>query len=100
MTIKSLYDQGNDIDVRKIADALSFEDAAVFQDIVDSVTFPSDSDRILADCIEKIKLEDLSKRQQEILTMLSLLSENDNEKIDALSRELMSIQAKLQKIRK
>lgn len=99
-TIKSIYAQDKSLDIRKVADALSPEDASVLQDIIDTVTFPQNSDQVLADCIEKIKYESLSKRQREILDILDLLQEGDEEKIAALSGELMHIQSELQSMRR
>jgi hypothetical protein len=50
-------------------------------------------EQIFRDCVLRIKASGMAKREQEIIQILPLLDdENDQDKIEALTKELMDIQ--------
>ena len=69
------------------------------QEILDHVQIAGNEDAIFADCIQRIELEPALQRQEEILHLLPLLDEEaDQEKIEHMTKELIEIQKKIQKI--
>ena len=76
-------------------------DNALFRQALDKVILPKNSDQVLKECIAAAKAGQLKKRQQEILDILSLLTEDegDREKADALTIELMELQRTMQNIK-
>ncbi len=97
--MKNIYEEDSDIDIQKTADSLSVEEAAVLQNIMKNVIFSQESDMVFKECIMTAKTERMTARQSEILQLLDLLPESEQENIDILSKELMIIQAELQKAR-
>ena len=96
-SMKNIWEEDSDIDIKKAADSVSPEDAEVFQHILDNITFPQEVDTVFAECIKTAEIEKMTARQDKILQMLNLLSENEKDKIDVLYKELMTIQAELKK---
>ena len=99
--IKNVYLEDSEVDINKVSDNLLTEDNALFRQALDKVIFPKNSDQVLKECIAAAKSGQLKKRQQEILDILSLLTEDegDGEKADALTIELMELQRTMQNIK-
>jgi DNA primase len=94
----SLYARNGKYDLNQIADYVEDKDRTVLSEIMENIHFEGNEDRVFKDCIATIKNRILKKREAEILTLLTILNEeNDGDKIDVLMRELMEIQVKLQK---
>ncbi len=55
----------------------------------------------MQECIATIRIQQMRKRQEEILRVLSFLGEEDEdrEKADALTKELMKLQETMQDIK-
>lgn len=92
-TMKGLYREDQEIDVGKLADSLEPEEVAVLSDILDNVKLTDKEEDAFYDCVTRIKNERLRQREQQIIQMLSLADdETDAASIEALTRELMTIQ--------
>ena len=92
-TMKGLYREDQEIDVGKLADSLEPEEVAVLSDILDNVKLTDKEEDAFSDCIARIKNERLRLREQQIIQMLSLADdETDAAYVEALTRELMTIQ--------
>lgn len=97
--LKTLYEDDSIIDLKKAADSLEPADAAVLDNIVNTLPFPVNSDQMLDDFIRKIKADELSRRYNDIIQMLDVLPESEEEQIRSLMDELKSIQSELQNVK-
>ena len=99
--IKNVYLEDSEVDINKVSDNLLPEDNVLFRQALDKVIFPKNSDQVLKECIAAVKSDQLRRRQEEILDILSLLTEEegDREKADALTIELMELQKTMQNIK-
>ncbi|MBQ8589731.1 MAG: DNA primase [Firmicutes bacterium] len=92
-TMKGLYREDEEIDVGKLADSLEPEEVAVLSDILENVKLTDKEEDVFLDCVTRIRNERLSRREQQIIQMLSLADdETDLAKVEELTRELMTIQ--------
>jgi DNA primase len=93
--IKAMYKEDEEIDIRKLEDALSEADILLLKDILENIAFEGMEDKVFSDCMQKIKQEALQIRQAEILNILSMADEEiENSTIQALTHELIEIQNK------
>lgn len=91
--IKSVYKSDEEIDVKKVEDSLEADDNKLLQDIMENIHLADKEEQVFQDCINSIKEAVLAKREQEIIQLISILDdENDRDKIDALTIELMNLQ--------
>ncbi|MCI8647994.1 MAG: DNA primase [Firmicutes bacterium] len=91
--IKELYEENEELDIRRLIDSLDPEDADALQDIMENVRLAHKEEQIFSDCIHTIKRNGLVQREQELIMQLSIADEEDNtEQITALTKELMNIQ--------
>lgn len=97
--LKTLYEDDSIIDLKKAADSLEPADAAVLDNIINTLPFPVNSDQMLDDFIRKIKANELSRRYSDIIQMLDVLPESEEEQIRSLMDELKSIQSELQNVK-
>lgn len=99
--IKNVYLEDSEVDINKVSDNLLPEDHILFREALDKVIFPKNSDQVLKECIAAVKSGQLKKRQEEILNILSLLTEDekDRERADALTMELMELQKTMRNIK-
>jgi len=94
-TMKGLYREDAEMDVGKLADSLEPEEIAVMSDILENIKLPEREEDVFYDCVARIEGERLRRREQEIIQMLSLADdETDTAQVEALTRELMTIQQK------
>lgn len=99
--IQSIYKEEEEIDIKKIKDSLDVEDNKLFQDIIDNIKLPDDEEKYFQDCIKGIEEARLVKRENEIIQILTILNdEEDRDKIEALTIELMEIKEAIKKGRK
>lgn len=99
--IKNVYLEDSEVDMNKVSDSLLPEDDILFRESLEKVIFPENSDQVLQECIATIRIQQMRKRQEEILRVLSFLGEEDEdrEKADALTKELMKLQETMQDIK-
>ncbi len=99
-SIKSIYTDGEDIDINKLADSLDEDSAGVFRNIVDNICLGGRDQEILEDCIITLEIEKLRDRYEEINTIIELADETENqEKIRQLMTEQMEIQKLMQQMK-
>lgn len=87
------------IDIKKAADSLEPEDAAVLDDIIRTLPFPENSDQMLDDFIKNIKKKWLIEQENRILEVLDATPENEQEQIRLLMDELKKIHAQLEALK-
>ena len=97
--LRALWEEDSEIDLKKAADSLEPSDAAALGDIVRSLPFPTNSDKMLADFKRKIKTDRLTERYENIIEMLDMLPENEPDQIRSLMDELKRIQSELQSVK-
>ncbi|MCG8484582.1 MAG: DNA primase [Clostridia bacterium] len=95
--IIELYREDEEIDIAKLKDALSEEeDINELEAILNDIQLGGKEEVIFQDCINKIKIDRLKKRQEDILKILQILNEDEDKiRIDQLTQELVDIQKKL-----
>lgn len=91
--IKELYRENEEIDVRKLADGLDTDNGKILKDILENVQLAHKEEKIFADCVETIRMKELTHKEQELIMRLSMADEEENkEMIRELTQELMDIQ--------
>lgn len=96
--ILSVYKDDEEIDLKKLEDGLEEEDNRLLQDIIDNIQLADKDEQVFQDCVTRIETAKLTKREQEIRQILSILDEeNDADQIAALTIENMNIQMEIQK---
>jgi len=91
--IQSLYKDDEEIDRKKLADALEPAEYQMLSSIWKDVYLADRDEDVFADCISHIEDGFRHKREQEIIQILSLADEDmDSSVIKQLTRELMEIQ--------
>ena len=85
-------------DINRLKDLLD-EDAVQALDMINSKIIPQGrEDSIYNDCIDRIRMNELKKQENEIITRLSMADEDENgEEIVKLTKQLMDIQKKIKK---
>lgn len=92
-TMQGLYREDTEVDIGKLADSLEPEEIAVMSDILENIKLNEREEDVFADCVARIEGQRLHLREQQIIQMLSLTDdETDAAQVEALSRELMTIQ--------
>ena len=87
-----IYSDGEEIDIRKLADQLENTDSSILSDIMENVHITS-NEQLFSDCIHTIRSKELTKKEQEIIMRLSMADEEENfDSIRELTEELMKIQ--------
>ncbi|WP_324826006.1 DNA primase [Sinanaerobacter sp. ZZT-01] len=91
--IQSLYKDDEEIDRKKLADALEPAEYQMLRSIWKDVYLADRDEDVFTDCISHIEDGFRHKREQEIIQILSLSDEDmDSSVIEQLTRELMEIQ--------
>lgn len=87
------YKNNHSVDAKIVLDSLPEHQAALLQEIIDTVIVGGNESEVFNQCIDTWKSINLKKREEEIITLLSMADEEDNqEKIVELTKELMQIQ--------
>ena len=87
--IKTIYKEDEEIDVRRIFDSLEEDEIPVLKDIMENVQLADKENQVFEDCLMKIKKAARTKREEEIISLLSVLDEEkDSTTIAALFEEL------------
>ncbi len=96
--IDLLYEEDEEIDVSKLKDNLTDEDIPTLDNILENIQFSGKEVQIFHDCINRIKIDRIKKRQKEIIEVLQVLDEEeDASHIRQLTNELLDIQKNLSK---
>lgn len=97
--IQAMYKDDEEIDLIKLKDSLYEDgDMNILNAIIENVHFNGKEVQIFEDCINRIKIDRLKKRQDEIINILQILDEeSDKEHIEKLTKELLYIQKNLGK---
>ncbi len=91
--IQTLYTDDEEIDRKKLADALEPDENQMLRSIWEDVYLADRDEDVFADCISHIEDGVRQKREQEIIKILSLTDEDtDSNVIEQLTKELMEIQ--------
>lgn len=87
------YENNHSVDAIIVLDRLAEHQAVILQEILDTVIVGGNESEVFNQCIDTWKNINLKKREEEIITLLSMADEEDNEeKIVELTKELMQIQ--------
>ncbi|HWQ79216.1 MAG TPA: DNA primase, partial [Anaerovoracaceae bacterium] len=91
--ILSVYKDDEEIDIKKVEDSLEAEDNRFLRDIIENIQLADKDEQVFQDCVSRMETAGLVKREQEIIQIMSILDdEKDQDKIEALTKELMEIQ--------
>lgn len=91
--IEEMYQENEEIDIRRLADLLDTDDVKVLKDILENVRLAHKEEKIFEDCIEMIQDKELAQKEQTLIMRLSMADEEENEElIRELTQELMNIQ--------
>ena len=91
--ILSSYKPDRELDLLSLTDSLDPQDAVLLQSINRSVRLAGHDVEIFKDCIRSLDEKKRSKREKEIITLLSVLDdEKDRAEINQLTLELMELQ--------
>lgn len=93
--ISTIIKENGDIDNGLIRDVLDEHENAVIDDIVENVPLGGKEKEVLEDCINRVRMEELSRRYSEISSILDLTE--DSEKVRELMTEQMDIQKELRR---
>lgn len=95
--IGELYSDGNELDLKKLADTLEPGDASALSDIMENVQLAHE-EKVFQDCIETIRTKELTRKEKELIMRLSMADEEENsDSINEMTQELMRIQKLLRK---
>lgn len=91
-TIAEIFNDGEDIDINKLADQLETSESTLLSDIMENVKV-SEEKQLFKDCIDTIKSKELVRKEKELIMRLSMADEEENfDSIRKLTEELMNIQ--------
>lgn len=95
--ILDLYNEDQELDLKKLKDALGEEEEInELNSIINNIQLGGKEELVFQDCINKIKIDRLKKRQEEILNILQILNEEEDKmRVDQLTQELVDIQKRL-----
>lgn len=87
------YKEDEEIDIKKIKDSLDVQENEILEDIIENIQLSGKEEQVFQDCIGKIEESKNAKREQEIITILSILDDKeDDDRIESLTIELMELQ--------
>lgn len=94
--IKSMDKGDEEIDLQKLKDSLDEDALKVLEQILETVHIGHRDQEIFDQCVAHIDENLLTKREEELIKLLSILDdEEDGQQLAALSRELLEIQRKI-----
>ncbi|MDR0570137.1 MAG: DNA primase [Clostridiales Family XIII bacterium] len=91
-----------EIDLKKLQDALDAEGRAALEDILNNVRIAGQEEAVLADCLQALKLRALAEREEGIIGLLGALGEGGEEaagRVRALTEELLAIQREMKEVK-
>ncbi len=90
--IKEIYEQHEELDIPRLMDMLELEDAQELESLMENVRLAGKEEQLFSDCVDAIKRSEWTKKEQELIMQLSMIEEENEEAIVALTNELMEIQ--------
>jgi DNA primase len=98
--VKAVRDDDGEVDMRKLEDVLDGPDWALLIDIRENVPVPDKDEVMFAKCENAFHLSALTDRQNEIIRMLTVLNDEENrERVEALTKELINIQREIEEVK-
>ncbi len=90
--ILSEYKEDEEIDIKKVEDSLEAEENRLLRDILENIQLADKEEQVFQDCLQSIEEAGLTKREHEIIQIISMLDdEKDRDKIEALTIEMMKL---------
>jgi ATP-dependent Lon protease len=98
--IKTVCADDGEVDARKLEDILDRTDRAALADIRENVRLADKEEEVFAECLKAARLSPLTDRESEIIRMLTVANDEENkERIEALTRELINIQKEIKEVK-
>jgi DNA primase len=98
--VETVCSGGGEADMRRLEDMLDRADRDLLSDIRENVRLADKEEEVFAECLNAIKLSGLTDREQEIIDMLTVANDEENkERIEALTRELINIQREIKEVK-
>jgi DNA primase len=98
--VRTVCADGGEADTQRLEDILDRADRALLSDIRENVRLAGKDEEVFAECLNTIKLSGLTEREHEIIGMLTVANdEEDKERIEALTRELINIQREIKEVK-
>ncbi|MDR1573666.1 MAG: DNA primase [Clostridiales Family XIII bacterium] len=98
--IAALCEGGGDPDMQKLEDALDRADRDLLRDICENVRLADKDEELFTECVNTVRLSALTDREHEIIRMLTVANdEEDRERIEALTKELINIQQEIRGVK-
>ncbi len=95
------YCDDSETDTEAVVEAVSEEEEMLFRDIMNNMLPVGNEDDTFKECVNRIKIHNLRKRQKTIMKLLEVLDEEGNEEeIRTLSEEMMEIGNSINNIKK
>ncbi len=94
---------GEELDVKALADGLSSEDAEILRSIIDNEPVAGNEEKILHQCFNTIARMDLEKRRNELNVRLDMLDNTESsadEKAKEIIEEIMYLNEEIAKIKR
>ncbi|WP_037372118.1 DNA primase [Anaerovorax odorimutans] len=100
--ILSIYNEDEEIDIKKVEDSLEPEENEMLKEILDNIYLADKEEDVFLDCVASIENKKIAQREKQIIKILSVLDEEDNKKLDDngneysiedLMKEFMEIQS-------
>jgi DNA primase len=89
-----------DVDMQKLEDALDRSDRNLLWGICEKVQLADKEEAVFAECVKTVRLSALTGRENEIVRMLTVANDEENEeRIEALTRELINIQREIEEVK-
>ncbi|MEG1584282.1 MAG: DNA primase [Anaerovorax sp.] len=97
------YQNHEEVDLNKVKDNLEPAENEVLADILENIQLSDKNEQIFLECVHEIKRQDLIKREEEIIKVLSIIDEekeDSQERVKELLSELAQIQEKKKHMKK
>lgn len=91
-SIKEIYEEHEELDIPRLMDMLEQEDVRELESIMENVRLAGKEEQLFSDCINAIKRNELTRKEQELIMRLSMAEEENEDTITELTQELMKIQ--------
>ncbi|MDR2355683.1 MAG: DNA primase [Clostridiales Family XIII bacterium] len=98
--VAALCAEDGEVDMRKLEDALSPSDRDLLLDILEKVRLADTEEAVFTECVNTLRLSALAGREQEIIRMLTVANDEENkERVEALTKELINIQREIKEVK-
>lgn len=93
------YQKHEEVDINKIKDNLEPDENELLVDILENIRLSDKNEQVFLECAHEIKKQNLMRREEEIITVLSIIDEESGENTERI-RELLSALAEIQEEKK